>query len=388
MAARCASQPHIRRTGVREQSGIAEFDSRQLADVLLLPHSGKLDRTGLSPTELTELLLRQTLVGIVVCDADGKINLINEAAKSLALCDSDGEPIPRVSDIWGKMLDTSGCPIPAEESPCMRALRGETTVNQECHLIRLGASPFDILFTAAPIISNQQVVGAIASVTDITQRKREEVQRREEAVSKERNRMASDLHDTVCQSLNAIVLLLEAAEDEFSQDSETARRHFRRAHEVARESLIEGRRSMWTLCHESLEKEDLVPALSFIARKLFAGTPVKLELSLQPETCTLSSELRRELLRIGREALANVLKHANATTVHLDLVFQKREVQLCIYDNGHGFLGTPPPSAHRGWGLNNMRKRAERMGGKLVVNSRPGQGTRLMAALPLPASSR
>jgi signal transduction histidine kinase len=182
--------------------------------------------------------------------------------------------------------------------------------------------------------------------------------------------------------------LLEAAEDEFSQDSETARRHFRRAHEVARESLIEARRSMWTLCNESLEKEDLAPALSFIARQLFAGTPVKLELSLQPETCTLSSELRRELLRIGREGLANVLKHANATTVHLDLVFQKREVQLCIYDNGHGFLGTPPPGARRGWGLNNMRKRAERMGGKLEVNSRPGQGTRLMAALPLPASSR
>jgi signal transduction histidine kinase len=388
MAARSVSQPHIRRAGVREQCGITEFDSRQLADVILLPHSGKLDRAGLSPTELTELLLRQALAGIVVCDAEGKINLINEAAKSLALCDSDGEPIPRVSDIWGEMLDTSGRPIPAEESPCMRALRGETTVNQECHLIRPGASSFDILFTTAPIMSNQQVVGAISSVTDITQRKREEVQRREEAVSKERNRMASDLHDTVCQSLNAIVLLLEAAEDEFSQDSETARRHFRRAHEVARESLIEARRSMWTLCNESLEKEDLAPALSFIARQLFAGTPVKLELSLQPETCTLSSELRRELLRIGREGLANVLKHANATTVHLDLVFQKREVQLCIYDNGHGFLGTPPPSARRGWGLNNMRKRAERMGGKLEVNSRPGQGTRLMAALPLPASSR
>jgi signal transduction histidine kinase len=85
--------------------------------------------------------------------------------------------------------------------------------------------------------------------------------------------------------------------------------------------------------------------------------------------------------------LANVLKHANATTVHLELAYQKRQVQLCVVDDGHGFAGAPVPSARRGWGLNNMRKRAERMGGKLVVNSLPGQGTRVMAALPLGSPS-
>jgi signal transduction histidine kinase len=199
--------------------------------------------------------------------------------------------------------------------------------------------------------------------------------------------MAADLHDTLCQSLSAIVLLLDAADHEFSDDSEKARRHLHCAHKVAVEGLAEARRTMWTLSHESLEKEDLAPALSVIARRLFAGTPVKLKLSLQPETCALSSELRRELLRIGREALANVLKHSNATKVHLDLVYQKREVQLCVFDDGHGFVGNPRPSASHGSGLNNMRKRAERMGGKLVINSLPGQGTRVVAALPLSWSS-
>ena len=62
-----------------------------------------------------------------------------------------------------------------------------------------------------------------------------------------------------------------------------------------------------------------------------------------------------------------MLKHSNATRVHLDLVYQKREVQLCIFDDGHGFVGDPRPGASYGAGLNNMRKRAERMGGKLIV---------------------
>jgi signal transduction histidine kinase len=144
---------------------------------------------------------------------------------------------------------------------------------------------------------------------------------------------------------------------------------------------------MWTLSHESLENEDLAPALSFLAQQFFAGTPVKLKLSLQPETGALPLELRRELLRIAREALANVLKHSNATRVHLDLLYQKREVQLRIFDDGHGFVGDPRPGASHGAGLNNMRKRAERMGGKLIINSLPGQGTRLIAALPFSMST-
>jgi signal transduction histidine kinase len=365
---------------------IRDFDTRQSPLVFLESSGTDLDRSGLIQTELTELIWQQAGVGIVVYDAAGEVTWANVAALKLGLNPAD--PTTWALDAWGEILDSNGCHIPPEQSPCMKAMRGETTSGQECRLLRSGSGFCDILFSAAPIIRNQQVVGAIATLTDITQRKREELKLREDAVFKERSRMATDLHDTICQSLNAISLLLEAAEDEFSAETAKARRHLRRAHEIARESLAEARRSMWTLSHESLEREDLAPALSFIARQLFAGTLVKVELSLQPETCSLSSELRRELLRIGREALANVLKHAQATKVHLGLAYQNSEVQLCVFDNGHGFASA---SIRRvgggGWGLNNMRKRAERMGGKLVVHSLPGKGTRVMATLPLHAAS-
>jgi signal transduction histidine kinase len=337
--------------------------------------------------ESLDLILRHAPAAVVVCDADARVTFVNAAARKIALQGQDGAPLKHVPDMWGKMLDSDGRHIRAGQSPCLKALQGETTNNQECRLVRPGAASYDVLFSAVPMTNDREIVGMIATLADITEYKEEELQLREDAVSEERERMAADLHDTLSQSMTAIVLVLAAADREFAGDPDRAHLYCRRAHDMAAGSLAEARRTMWTLSHESLEKEDLAPALSFIAHQLFAGTPVKLTLSLQPEVCTLSEIVRRELLRIGREALANIFKHSNATNVHLDLVYQKREVQLCVFDDGHGFTGDRQRNANRGSGLKNMRKRAERMGGKLVVNSLPGQGTRLMAALPLVSSA-
>jgi hypothetical protein len=347
------------RIAIQEQRGTATTNSQRSPSVSHTPIA-KSTRSGLTGAGLMALILRQAPAGIVVCDGKRNVTLVNAAARKLVLNGPEGEPITYVPDIWGEMLDPDGYHIPAEESPCMKALLGQTTNGQECCFVRPGDGSFDVLFSATPITSDQKVIGMIATLFDITQHNDEELQLREDAVSNERNRMAADLHDTLCQSLSAIMLMLNAAEHELADEPEKARSHFRCAHEVAFESLAEARRTMWTLSHESLENEDLAPALSL--------------------------ELRRELLRIAREALANVLKHSNATRVHLDLVYQKREVQLSIFDDGHGFVGDPRPGTSHGAGLNNMRKRAERMGGKLIVNSLPGQGTRLIAALPLSMS--
>jgi signal transduction histidine kinase len=385
MATSNVSKIRTGRIAIQEQHGTAKTNSQRSPSVSHTPIA-KFARTGLTGAGSMALILRQAPAGIVVCDGKRNVTLVNAAARKLVLNGPKGEPITYAPDIWGEMQDPNGCHIPAEESPCMKALLGQTTNGQECCFVRPGDGSFDVLFSAAPITSDQKVIGMIATLFDITQHNDEELQLREDAVSNERNRMAADLHDTLCQSLCAIMLMLNAAEHELADEPEKARSHFRCAHEVAFESLAEARRTMWTLSHESLENEDLAPALSFLAQQFFAGTPVELKLSLQPETGALPLELRRELLRIAREALANVLKHSNATSVHLDLLYQKREVQLSIFDDGHGFVGDPRPGASHGAGLNNMRKRAERMGGKLIINSLPGQGTRLIAALPFSMS--
>src|ERR1700679_4030630 len=396
MAARKLSKNRAVRTTTNKQGGKdggakhnhhkKQWNSQSATRVFKAPPVNA-DRSESIRAKLMERILCQAPVGIVICDTGGKVSFVNSVAKKLALSYHHGEPITHVSDICGEMVDPNGYPIPGDQSPCMKALRGQITNGQECCLIRPGGGSHDILFSAAPVTSNQEILGMIATLVDITRHKDEELQLREDVVSKERDRMAADLHDTLCQSLSAIVLLLDAAERDFLGDIEKARPLFRHAHEVALGGLAEARRTLWTLSHESLENAELAYALSLIARQLFAGSRVELELSLEPETRKLSSELRRELLRIAREALVNAFKHSNATKVELRLLYQKREVHLCIFDNGQGFAGNLETGAVHGSGLNNMLRRAERIGGKLVIKSVPGHGTRLMAVLPLTMSS-
>ena len=331
-----------------------------------------------------ELILRQIPDAVIVSDRQGTIILANAAAKQFAQLDPEGQSLDFVQSIWGELLDVSGAHIAAEDWPLMRALRGQYTNGKECRLINLGGSCSDLVFNACPIHDvSGEIVGAVATLTDIAHQKHAEWQLREEMLEKQRSNMAADIHDTVSQSLTAIVLQLRAVEIEMPKSLEMAQKHLHTAQDVARDSLRETRRSIWTLSHESLQGQDLAQALSLLAEQFFTATSVKVKLSLQQEPHFLSPDARRELIRIGREALANVLKHAKATKVRLVLLYTNREVRLYVDDNGCGFATPGRPHATGGYGLTSMSRRAESLGGKIDVCSYPGRGTRVVAHVPL-----
>ncbi|MGD1078001.1 MAG: histidine kinase [Candidatus Sulfotelmatobacter sp.] len=333
---------------------------------------------------LSQVTLGNLGVGIVVCDAHGTITLVNAVAQQLSQMDPQGKALSAAPSIWGEMSNIKGRRVPLAQWPCMRALRGKTTVSTACHLVRRDGSSCDILFGACPIRgAESQIVGALSSLTDITDHKQKESVLREEAVLNERSRIAGDIHDTVVQGLNAVVLQIEAAEEEIIESPGQARQRLRGVCEIARESLADARRSMWTLCQESLDNKDPATALAFVAQKLFEGTAVKLQLSLAKDTRALPTEVRVELLRIGKEALSNVLKHARATMVTVELTCLEQELRLSVADDGRGFTSESLLGGRGGFGLFGMRRRAERLGGKLVVESRLKRGTRVVAHLPL-----
>ena len=331
-----------------------------------------------------ETVLRHVQDGIVVCDAQGLIVLANASAKQLGQQSPEGKPLNHCENIWGELFDHNGAYIAADEWPLGRALRGETISSQECRLVRSSGLAFDLLLSASPIVDlGRRIVGAIATLTDISQQKRNEELQHEQAMERERSRMATHIHDTISQSLTAISLQLQAVERELSQKSDNAGVYLQRAMSVARDTLADLRRCIWTLSHESLEGEDLAEALSFLAERLFASTPVELKLSLQPETNALPRQIRHEILWISKEALANVLKHAHATKVHIELLYGNNDVQLRIDDNGQGFGPIRLPR-NGSFGLISMRKRAERLGGRIAVVSHPRRGTRVVATVPCP----
>lgn len=213
-------------------------------------------------------------------------------------------------------------------------------------------------------------------------------QAREYAVLQERNRLAREIHDTLAQGFTGIVIQLEAAEDSLHDDPEEAQAHIARARTLARESLAEARRSVQALRPHLLEQRDLAFALKYYVEQMTAGTPVLAEVIVEGTPPTnLSNDIEGHLLRVGLEALTNTLKHANALHVRVQLTFSPNGVHLSVTDDGDGFdtstaatwLGADALLSDRdmteqGFGLAAMRERAERIGGRLRVESSPGKG--------------
>lgn len=333
---------------------------------------------------LLDTILRQVREAIVVSDRNRNITLVNTAARRLAQIEPEGRSLRMAPAIWGRMFDRDGNCVPAKDWPWMKALRGKTTVLEECHLVRADGTSSDALFSAAPLkATGHEIAGMVASLVDITKHKRAELLLRGQCVDRERSRIAADIHDTLSQGLNAIVLQLKAAAEDVPGQYKEAHRHLRLAHDTARDSLAQARRSMWTFSQESVDGEDLTTSLSSVAERLFSATAIKLQLSLQPSPGVVPQEIRCALMRIGNEALCNVLKHARATRVEVQLAYTGQQVELRVLDNGAGFVTSTNSRRHQGLGLASMHERAQRLGGNVVIDSQPGQGTRILALIPL-----
>jgi signal transduction histidine kinase len=210
-------------------------------------------------------------------------------------------------------------------------------------------------------------------------------QSREAAVLQERNRMARDIHDTLAQGFTGIIIQLEAAEDATLRGETTdAANHLRRVSKLAREGLAEARRSVQALRPQALEDRTLPAALARLIQQMTPGSGLRAESGCAGQLRPLAPELEENLLRIGQEALTNTLKHAQADRFKLRLVFGPSEVRLEARDNGRGF---DPARANSGFGLTGMKERVSRIGGRLTIESAPGQGTTILVAVPYYATS-
>ena len=198
----------------------------------------------------------------------------------------------------------------------------------------------------------------------------------------ERIRIARDFHDTVAQSLSAVISQLDAADSLSKEQPQKSNQYLLRARDMAANSLVEARRALWRLRSESLNASGIVGALQQIISKTEASTKVRLE--VHGSQSSLHPELEETLLRIGQEALNNALQHADAESIRLDLSFEPSFVHLKIEDDGSGY-DIPSirleKSGH--YGLKGMQERAERLNGSLEVISQPGNGTTVSVSIPL-----
>jgi signal transduction histidine kinase len=203
----------------------------------------------------------------------------------------------------------------------------------------------------------------------------------------ERERLAREIHDTLAQGFASIVTLYEAARAELASRPEVALGRLEEIGRTARSSLSEARRVVWALRPEALEEGTLREALERLARDFGSESGLDATSRVSGESRTVKAESEATLLRVAQEALTNVRKHARASRVALTLSYLDETLRLDVRDDGVGFEPELADRARDGWqaggfGLTSMRERLEQLGGSLTIESEPGAGTTVAAAVP------
>jgi signal transduction histidine kinase len=202
---------------------------------------------------------------------------------------------------------------------------------------------------------------------------------RRASVLEERDRIAREFHDTLEQELAAITIQLDAVEAQLNGSPDTVRRLLGLARNMSRRSLSEARRSVWDLRSHLLENSDLAAALAEMAAPLSTASGVEIVVQSTGVPRKLPAITEHNLLRVTQEALANALKHSGAKKIIVALGYESSKVRLRLHDDGYGFdLLTVGQASSGHFGLLDMRERAEKIGARFSLTSRPGYGTEIL----------
>jgi signal transduction histidine kinase len=200
-------------------------------------------------------------------------------------------------------------------------------------------------------------------------------------LEQERLRIAHDIHDDLGARVTQISLLsaMSQGNDSFP---EKARLDFDRISKMSRELVVALYETVWAVSPENDNLEALGSYLCQMANKLCEPAPLRCRFQVTglPAEVQLSSQTRHNLCMAVKEALHNVIKHAQASEISMRVTFAQGVLEISIQDNGRGF---DPALRTEGNGLANMKQRLAILGGLCAIESQPGQGTRVQIRLPV-----
>ncbi len=194
--------------------------------------------------------------------------------------------------------------------------------------------------------------------------------------AQERIRIARDLHDTLLQGVQGLMLRFHFATERLPA-AEPVRAILREALDRADDVIAEGREKVRELRAEAVSPGDLEKYFRRTVETLQADSVARISLAVAGEPVLLRPSVQDELYSIGREALTNAVRHAYATEIVLELAYEQKQLRLCCRDNGVGVasdvLRAGAKQGH--WGITGMRERARGLGCKLELSSSPANGT-------------
>jgi signal transduction histidine kinase len=237
----------------------------------------------------------------------------------------------------------------------------------------------------------QQVGMAIENVHLAEAQRRETFRRRlldqvMAAQEEERKRIARELHDELAQSLTVLIRDLEGITGRMPANQAQLKDRIRDTRSLAVRILEQTRRLIFDLRPTALDDLGLLPAIRRYAQRRLEVADIQLHMEALGQARRLPSEVETSVFRIAQEAITNVVRHAHASQVHLSLNFDPDRITLTVTDDGVGFDPAAileAPDSTRCLGLLGMRERAELLGGRLSIESRPGAGTTVHLRVPL-----
>ena len=208
----------------------------------------------------------------------------------------------------------------------------------------------------------------------------------EKAAYDERQHLARELHDSVSQALYAILLGTHTAQRQADRAPEKAKEALAYVESLAQAGIAEMRALIFELRPESLQEEGLVGVLRKQLDALESRHQLETSFRMMDEP-ELPFGSKQVLFRVAQESLHNIVKHARATHVHVELLPAGNDLQLVVRDDGVGFDTATAQAAPGHLGLTSMRERMAAVAGSLAIESQPAGGTTVTARLPLPAEA-
>jgi PAS domain S-box-containing protein len=319
---------------------------------------------------------------VFATDAEGRFTFVSDSLDRLAGW--------RPQDVIGQHFSLVIDPSTQQDAEARwAALVREPAIEQITaqNLRRPDGSQVPVEVSAIGMIDAEgRFAGIHGSTRDVSERTHLERELRRQAgelaAGEERAHLARELHDSVTQALFSMSLVTRSVEMLLDRDPEAARRQLGQLRELQREALAEMRALIFELRPGNLEEDGLIRALrthtSAIQGRI--GLPVVVESALQGR---LPLAVEEVLYRIAQEALHNVIKHAGARQVRIEVNRTGHGVRLRVEDDGKGFDPALVPDGHLG--LAGMRARAEKIGADFTCRSEPGQGTTVEVTVPAAA---
>ena len=325
---------------------------------------------------------------IWMCDVRGRVTYLNDRWSAFTDADSDTgygnswipyvhpDDLKNVSDVLSEALKT------------------RQPFSQECRLRRSDGIYRWILSVASPRMNGDgSFAGFIGSAIDTTDQKLASQALEKmggqliEAQEKERNRIARDLHDDICQRLALLSMELDQADGSRDGSSGTTKENL----ETIRKHCSDIADDVQSLSHQlhssKLELLGIVAAIKGFCKEFSKQHEVNIEFTDEGVPQYLPKDIALCLFRVTQEALHNAVKYSATSNFTVQIRATADEVELAVSDSGAGF-DVEKVKINQGLGLVSMQERVHLLHGKLLIESEPGKGTKILALVPLAARNQ